>query len=64
MGALQMQQARMTSALLSLLLHPIKTVPSHHLLRVLAPLAVEEGQFPIALFNVPSSPFLCTPIIS
>ena len=53
MGALQMQQARMTSALLSLLLHPIKTVPSHHLLRVLAPLTLEEGQFPIALFNVP-----------
>ena len=53
MGALQMQQARMTSALLSLLLLPIKTVPSHHLLRVLTPLTLEEGQFPIALFNVP-----------
>ena len=53
MGALQMQQARMTSALLSLLLLPIKAVLSHHLLRVLAPLALEEGQVPIALFNMP-----------
>ena len=53
MGALQMQQARMTSALLSLLLLPIKAVPSHHLLRVLAPLALEEGQFPVILSNMP-----------
>ena len=53
MGALQMQQARMTSALLSLLLLPIKTAPPHQLLRVLAPLALEEGQSPFALPNVP-----------
>ena len=52
LGALQMQQARMTSAPLSLLLLPIKPAPSHQLPCVLAPLALEEGQFPIILFNM------------
>ena len=51
MGALQMQQARMTSAPLSLLITIIKAAPPHHLLRVLAPLTLDEGQFPITLSN-------------